>query len=327
MKALRISISLPLLVLLLLASPGTSASASYNDAVCGQFNHKLESALKSGGPAAMQKEMSRLLRIQRIDEMGMVPEEGVRCALIASDDVYMVVNVALAAGIDREILRRGIERHFRFRDLQVPDLGIFETAGRMRMEINVFGGVSIENTVVDATVNNEDVRLDGGGGYGGGITIGYGITPNLDFDLALGYHVTALDPKTQDTEGSFERYSALASLKRRFYTSARSWVKLGIGAGYFSPVMYRKGSDLGGYAEIEYDNAPGGTVSLEYEAAIGEHTVSSSFVLGLRYCYVVYDALKVTDAGVEQPLSSLPPELLELDGSSAEITAGIATYF
>ena len=306
---------------------GPAFSASYKDAVCGKFNDRLERAKRAGGYGAMVKEMSRLLRAKRLDEMGMVAEEGVRCSLIASEDASTVVDVSLAAGIDRDTIKRGIERHFRFRNLEVPETGIFETAGRTRFEINVFGGFSVENTVVGSTVDNKDVRLDGGGGYGGGMTIGYGINPNLDLDLALGYHVTDLAPKTQDLEGSFERYSVLASLKYRLFMSSRSWIKLGAGAGYFVPVMYRLGSDLTGYTEIEYDNAPGAVASVEYETAIGQETVSSSFVLGLRYYYVVYDALKAIDLGVELPLTALPTDLLELDGSSVEITAGIATYF
>jgi hypothetical protein len=327
MRTLRIFIILFIMAATLLAGPGAAASASYKESVCGEFDDRLQRAKKAGGLGAMVREMSRLLRAKRLDNLGMVAEEGVRCSMISSGDVFTVVNVALAAGIDREIVKRGIERHFRFRNLEVPDLGIFETEGRVRLEVNVFGGLSIENTVVGSTADNKDVRVDGGGGYGGGITIGYGINPHLDFDLALGYHVTDLDPRPQDVDGSFERYSALASLKYRRNASARSWIKFGLGAGYFVPVMYRFGSDLAGYAEIEYDDAPGGVASVEYEAAIGKETINSSFVLGLRYYYVVYDALKVIDTGVQLPLTVLPSDLLELDGSSVEVTAGIATYF
>jgi hypothetical protein len=333
MRQVKISITLCVIAAALLAGPGPALSASYNKAVCRDFGPKLRRANESGGMRAMVKEMSRLLRAKRLDDMGLVAEEGVRCAMIASEDISMVVDVALAAGVDRDTVKRGIERHFRFRDLKVPDLGvpdlgIFETTGRLRIEINIFGGLSTGHTVVGSTVDNKDVRLDGGGGYGGGMTMGYGINPNLDFDLALGYHVTGLDPRPQDTEGSFQRYSVLALLKHRSYTSARSWLKVGGGVGYFVPVFYRYGSGLAGYEEIEYESAPGAVASVEYESAIGKETVSSSFVLGLRYYYVVYDALKATDdTGVDVPLTNLPEDLLDLDGSSVEITAGIVTYF
>lgn len=326
MKAPSLFITVLILFAFLLAGQGTALSASYNEAVCGEFGQKLRRARETGGTGALYREMSRLLHIKELESHGLVQEEGVRCSLIASGDAYAVVNVALAAGIDRDTVKRGMERHFKFQSLQMPDLGIFKTGGRFRFEINIFTGVAVVNTVVGQTTGNEDVRLDGGGGRGGGMTMGYGLNHDWDLDLAMGYHVTDMDPEPLDTKGSFERWSALASFKYRLYAQARSWVKFGIGAGYFIPVRYKVEGPTGFY-EIEYDEAPGGVASIEYEAAMGEDTMNATFVLGLRYYYVVYDATKWIINGSETPLTGLPDEFLELDGSSVEVTAGIATYF
>jgi len=321
------------LAIALLMGPGSAMSAESSGVGCGEFEQRLKVANDSGGLGEMAREMSRLLAISRLAGIGMDHVEAVKCALNGSGEVYMVINTALAAGIDRDKVKKGIERSFNFdplRSMPEPepeaDLGLFMTGNRFRLEVNVFGGISIANTFVARSLDNKEIDLDGGGGYGGGLTLGYGISHRWDMDLALGYHVTDMDPVPAGSKGSFERYSALVSFKHRLYAKAKSWVKFGIGAGYFVPVRY-KISSAAGFLEVEYDDAPGGMVSVEYEAAIGEDSERSTFVLGLRYYYVVYDAVMAFDAGGPIVLTSLPKEMVELDGSSAEITVGIATYF
>lgn len=296
---------------------------------CGMFIEKVSVARRSG-IMAMVRETYGFLSAKSFEKYGLGSVEAVKCASKNYADAFKVTNMAVAAGIPRAEIKEGLERdRITFGPLQKIEkktLPGFITEGRTRLEFILHGGVGSTNPIIGNTAEGKDVELGGGGGFGGGITIGRGLTPNWDFDLTLGYQVSVLDPEPDYSKGGFERYYAVAAIKYRLRTSDRSWIKFGLGAAYYEPVRY-EAELYDSHFEIDYGGAPGGQVSLEYEAALGSFTTSSTFVFGVRYYYVTYEAEAINSYGESMPLSGLAGSLLELDGSGTDITFGLVAWY
>lgn len=311
---------------LALAMISASTTAHAQGGGCAELEQNIWRARQSGDYAQVVNEMSMAFSAAGLKTLVMTPDEAVSCAAAGTGDVLMVIDKALEAGFSEEDVKKGIARHLEFDPLKevVPDDGA--GLGPARFELNFFGGVGVYDYKFNSTIDSRSVTIDSGGGMGGGMSLGYLFTPEWEMDLSAGYHVSSGDSDDSEAEGGFERYSALLMLKYRFSVSKDSWVKLGLGGGYFIPVFY-KAEMPPETMEIDYASAPVGVASLEYEMLVGPRESHAAFVLGVRYCSATYDAEAYRVDGVDQPVDTLDTGLKELDGSGTELIVGIVSYF
>lgn len=316
-----------LLVLLMLHGAAV-AHASVSE--CEQVKRDITAATSSAGLTGSVSETLKVFSPENITRTGLSKVRLVECALAGGAEVFVVVNAALAAGIPPRIIKEALDRRLHgytepaATPVPVADTSTFATASRLRFQFTVFGGMGSDDPVVGSS-GGEDVTLSGGGGYGGSFTLGYGLSPHWDLDFTAGYQVSLLSPDLSDGTGGFERYITQLMVKYREYVNGRSWLKFGIGGGYYMPVIYRV-KDGTSDAVIDYGAAPGAVVSLEYETAIGRDTSSATFTFGVRYYYVTYEADSAKLSGVPMSVDTLPGELKDLDGSGVDIMIGFSRY-
>ena len=201
------------------------------------------------------------------------------------------------------------------------------TAGKFRIEgVLGFGG-GLSSIDVGTTSKGDAVKISGGGGFGGMVTAGYGITPKLDIDLSLGTQESTLTPAVSNADASFSRNLMLVTLKYMIPLQQTSRIKIGAGIG-----SYKSGKldvDLvaagGTHLIVNYNDATGIHFGGELEAFIRPDV---SISLGLKYYSVKYSASSVTEDGISYPTSALTnSKIRDLDGSGIDLFAGMAKYF
>lgn len=203
----------------------------------------------------------------------------------------------------------------------------WNTDKQVRIEPSFFVGGGLDKVDLATTTTGETISISGGGGIGGALGLGYGLTSWLDVDLTAGYQSSDLSEKVVNMDGTFDRGFILGSLKFKIPVSGKSHVKLGGGFGYYLPGELDVDASAvpgGSHLVIEYDNALGFHVTGEYESLISSHW---SAILGVKYYYVTYDASSVTDNGVPAPVFFLIDELRELGGSGVDFKLAFARYF
>src|SRR4051812_38259304 len=84
------------------------------------------------------------------------------------------------------------------------------TAGRFRVEGAFVGGEGTNKSRL-VTANESTVRISGGGGLGARLTLGYGLTPTWDVEMAAEYKQSHSDQATTSTDTTFTRYPVLAT--------------------------------------------------------------------------------------------------------------------
>jgi hypothetical protein len=202
---------------------------------------------------------------------------------------------------------------------------------RWHLEGSLIIGVGLKNHVIGKTNQNDDIKMSGGGGFGGNLMLGYSLSPAWDLGAEVSIQNSSLQPKVENASGSFLRTAISAKIKYRFPVSSTGSINIGGGAGYYMPNEFDidASSVSGGAHNIYgYDNAVGFQLLGEYE---GFFTSSFGWILGLKYYNVTYDLNSAKSNGIDVPLNQLPSdiknELNKLDGSSVDLVLSLTYYF
>jgi len=202
------------------------------------------------------------------------------------------------------------------------------TANRLRLQIDGYMGVGLDSSKIGVTSNGNDVKISGGGGFGYGVTMGYGLSRSFDIDGTFGAQVSGLMPAVKNANGYFARTFFLASVKYKVPIRENIQWKFGLGAGYY----------MAGKLDIDIDpGLPGaGRTVVNYQNATGVHATGGIEIalqrnlmldVGLKYYRVTYKADTATFNGASVPVSSLPSEFREFTGDGVDVTAGVAVLF
>ncbi|MGD1044375.1 MAG: hypothetical protein ABR936_03480 [Bacteroidota bacterium] len=203
-----------------------------------------------------------------------------------------------------------------------------DNSGKFFAAASFIVGGGLKNIKVGTATNNSDVTISGGGGIGGNLALGYGISSSLEVSLAGGTQSSTLSPKVDNAEGSFNRTIFLATLKDKIPITSTGIIKVGAGLGYYIP------SDLdldftkisgGGHNVFSYDSKIGFHLTCDYEM----FTASKfSWGFGLKYYNVTYNLKSVKSNGtivsINSMSSDLKNETMELDGSGIDLSVFIA---
>jgi len=202
------------------------------------------------------------------------------------------------------------------------------TANKLRLQLEGYLGFGMDSSKVGVTNKGDDVKISGGGGFGGGATLGYGLSRSFDIDCTLGVQVSGLQPAVDNADGSFTRSFLLATAKYKIPIRDNLQWKFGLGAGYY----------MGGKLDIDIDpGIPGAGHSIvDYKNTVGVHATGEldialrgnlMLAVGLKYYMVTYKADKATLNGVSLPVSSLKDEYRDFNGDGVDITVGLGVLF
>lgn len=188
-------------------------------------------------------------------------------------------------------------------------------------------GTGGEKLKVGETTEDEDITLRTAGGFGIAITLGYNFFSKVDLDLTAGYQVNWEQPDCDNLDGYFSRVPLLVTTKYWIPTKNNAFLKLGGGLGLYTSIEYElDGSENFGLHEIiEYDNATGFHIVGEYEMIGPVKPVS--FVMGIKYYNVTYNANSATHNGTTLPVSDIRSTVRELKGSGFDFYFGFGWYF
>ena len=202
-----------------------------------------------------------------------------------------------------------------------------DTSKRFRLELSLFFGGGTEDIDVGETTTGETVSISGGGGLGGAITFGYGLSSKLDIALTAGTQQSELSPRVVNADGSFDRQLLLATLRYKIPFSHTIQFKVGGGIGYYSS----------GELDIDVSQIPGGGHNIyKYDDTTGFHLTAEferffspnwSWMVGAKYYNVSYDVKSCISNDVSIPVTFLADELRSIDGSGFDLIIAIARYF
>jgi len=202
------------------------------------------------------------------------------------------------------------------------------TANKLRLQLEGYLGFGLDSNKVGVTSGGDDVKISGGGGFGGGATLGYGLSRSVDIDATLGAQVSGLTPAVNNATGTFGRTFLLATMKYKIPIRENLQWKFGVGAGYYMggklDIDIDQGVLNGGHTIVDYKNAAGFHATGELEIALQRNLV---LAVGLKYYHVTYTADKVSFNGTSRAVSSLSSEFRDLKGDGVDVTAGIAVLF
>lgn len=202
------------------------------------------------------------------------------------------------------------------------------TANKLRLQLEGYWGVGLDSITVGKTSSGDDVKISAGGGFGGGATIGYGLSRRFDIDGTLGFQVSGLYPYVENADGYFGRTFLLATVKYKIPFRENLQWKFGVGAGYYMggklDIEIDQGILSGGHRIVEYKNTTGFHATGELEIALQRNLVLD---VGLKYYSVNYKADTATFNGVSVPVSSLNSDYRDLNGDGVDVTVGFAVLF
>lgn len=196
---------------------------------------------------------------------------------------------------------------------------------RFRIEPFLSVGGGSEKVDVGQLTSGEMTSISGGGGAGGGITLGYRLSPRLDMDFTLGTETSHLNPAVANATASFSRTFFLASLMYRIPLNDQCDIKVGGGAGLYVPGdldVDMTGVSGGHHDTVQYKDAIGAHVMVEFEI-FAAHGLSVTF--GGKYYSVTYKETSGTRDGV--PGFFYDSKVENFNGSGFDLTAAIAKYF
>jgi len=199
------------------------------------------------------------------------------------------------------------------------------TSGAFRIQPALFFGAGASKVDVGTTTDGDTVSISGGGGLGGGVTVGYGLSSHLDLDFSLGYEESVLTPAVSNADGTFDRTFYLVTLKYRIPVSKRFHIKLGGGGGVYKPgeLDVDTRSVFGGAHDIiKYKTATGAHVLTEFEFFVSG---SAAVNIGMKYYSVTYHESSGTRNGM--PGYFFGNEIENLDGSGFDLMLSFAKYF
>lgn len=81
----------------------------------------------------------------------------------------------------------------------------------------------------------------------------------------------------------------------------------------------------GSHDIIKYDNAIGFHITAEYEGFFSSN--KWSWIVGVKYYHVTYDANSCTRNGISVPVDFYIDEIRELDGSGFDFIIAVAMHF
>jgi hypothetical protein len=202
------------------------------------------------------------------------------------------------------------------------------TANKLRLQLEGYLGVGLDSNKVGTTTGGEDVKISGGGGFGGGATLGYGLSRSVDIDGTLGFQVSGLYPAVENATGTFGRTFLLATVKYKIPLRENLQWKFGVGVGYYMggklDIDIDQGILNGGHRVVDYKNTTGFHATGELDIALQRNLM---LAVGLKYYKVDYKADTTTFNGISQPVSSLPSEYRDLKGDGVDITVGLGVLF
>lgn len=202
------------------------------------------------------------------------------------------------------------------------------TQNRLRLQIEAYMGMGLDSNKVGTTTTGEDVKISGGGGFGVGATMGYGISKRFDIEGTLGVQASALHPAVENANGTFSRSFLLATVKYKVPIRENLQWKFGLGAGYYMggklDIDIDPSVPLGLRTVVDYKNAVGAHATGELEILLQERLTLS---VGLKYYNVTYKADKVTVNNSSRDVSSLSGEFRDLKGDGIDATVGLAVLF
>ena len=213
-----------------------------------------------------------------------------------------------------------------------PEVALSHQLGsKWHVECNFLLGVGIKNHEVGETTENEKIKISGGGGLGGVLNLGYGITSSWDLNIGFGIQYSSLQPQVENADGSFFRTILLTTIKYRIPVSSSGIINIGTGAGYYLPddldVDVSKIPE-GAHNIYSYKNAVGFHLQAEYE---GFFNPNLTWIIGLKYYHISYDLEAVSMNGISYPISDFPAEIIselgELDGSGIDLILSLNYYF
>ena len=213
-----------------------------------------------------------------------------------------------------------------------PYTDSYTAAGRFSLGLSGFLGQGIDDIDVGKAENGKTISISGGGGVGGALTLGFDFSSNTGIDVSIGMQHSVLSPKVSNMEGSFNRTFLLSTVKYKIPVhmfSHPSQVNIGCGIGYYIPgkldIDGSKVTNGGEHDIVEYDSAIGMHIIGEYEVFFVE---GWSFMVGIKYSAVKYDANSVKRDGDSYPVAAITNgKVRELDGSGIDLILGVARYF
>ena len=203
----------------------------------------------------------------------------------------------------------------------------YSTEGRLRLQFEGAVGVGIDSSTVGVTTGGEDVKISGGGGFGLGVTLGYGLSKNFDLDGTFGLQGSGLQPAVDNADGTFGRAFLLATLKYKVPVRENLQWKFGLGGGLYKgelDIDIDPGVPGAGHSEIDYKRVAGVHATGELEIMLREQL---SLSIGLKYYHVTYKADTYTFNGSPQPISNLKEEFRNFKGDGVDVTVGVGVLF
>jgi hypothetical protein len=204
-------------------------------------------------------------------------------------------------------------------------------SSRWRLEGGMLFGIGITDHEVGLTTENEKIMMSGGGGIGGILNIGYGLSPKWDISIGAGIQNSSLTPQVENASASFLRIAVMTDIKYRVPVSSSGLINFGGGLSYYFP------GDLdiditevsgGAHNIFGYDNSIGFQFFVEYE---GFFNKDFSWIIGLKYSRVTYEIKSAKSNGINIPVDDLPTDIRDeignLDGSSVDLVVSLNYYF
>ena len=204
-------------------------------------------------------------------------------------------------------------------------------SSRWRLEGSMLLGIGITDHEVGITTENEKIMMSGGGGIGGILNIGYGLSPKWDISFGAGIQNSSLTPEVENASASFLRMALLTNIKYRIPVSSSGLINFGGGISYYFPGdldMDLSEVSEGAHNIFGYDNAIGFQFFGEYE---GFFNKDFSWMIGLKYSWVTYELKSAKSNGITIPIDDLPADIRDeignLDGSSVDLVVSLIYYF
>ncbi len=254
-----------------------------------------------------------------LDFMGEICEELVEQNLEGQND-----------SIGEEKEKPPIDNTINQQEDETESVVIYDIDSRWRIEGGLLLGIGLENHTIGMTTDNKEITISGGGGYGGALILGYGLTNELDLSVGLGIQNSTLRPEVENAEGDFLRTTLFSTLKYRIPVASNGLLIFGMGSGYYSP------DDLdldmskisgGGHNIYTYESSTGFHLTAEYEGFTSDKL---SWIIGLKYYNVSYNLESAKLDGISVPISILPNEIKdevgELDGSGFDLIVSLNLY-
>lgn len=206
---------------------------------------------------------------------------------------------------------------------RLPDM-----SGKFRAQASFDGGIGLKSIKLAETKDNQDVDISAGGGFGGSLSISYGISSSWELSLTAGLQKSELSVTVENAEGQINRTVLLATMKYGTPAFSSGILRFGGGIGLYIPgdldLDFSKVSG-GGHNAYSYDPSVGFHMTGDYEMPISS---TWSWGFGVKFYFVTYSLKSAQSNGINIPIKLLPQEtkndVTNLNGGGFDLTAFIA---